>query len=275
MDLSSIFSDLDKFGLAEVAAKQEPIFKPPQDKKRPTEEKKVQFDIHDYVFEKKFTCPVCQCITNGTVVREKKTKIEIVEFDLHIKCTPIDPIYYDIVVCLQCGYSAVKSTFDHFLPEKQAERIIKNISPNFKNVDYPTELTLEMALERYKLALLSSMVKQAKEGEKAYLCMKLTWLYRIKTDNENMKKFAALAIAGFQNALAKESLPIMGLSDNTIFYVMSAFHKLLEDYDSALRLLSNVVVSKTATDRLKDKARDLKTEIITLKSINSPVASTA
>lgn len=265
MRLDDLFSDLTKFGLAKVVEKQEAVFKAPPQKQETKKEKEIEFNIKDYIYEKKFTCPVCHYETTSNVVKEKKIRIDTVEFDLHLKCTPIDPTYYDIVICSHCGYSATKNSFK-YLHERQAKLVLENISPSFKNVTYPDELTVDMAIDRYKLALLNSMVKQGKSGEKAYICMKICWLYRIKGDDDSLKKFAHLAIVGYKNALAQENLPIMGLSDNTIMYIMAAFSKVINEYDGALKILSDVIISKTASERLKDRARDLKTELITLKT---------
>ena len=265
MRLDDIFSDLGKFGLAKVVEKQEAVFKEPVKKQETKKEKETVFNIKDYVYGKKFTCPACHSEVISTVVKEKKIRIDSVEFDLHLKCAPIDPIFYDIIICSSCGYTATKNSFK-YLPERQAKLILENISPNFKFVDYPEELTIDMAIDRYKLALLNCMVKQGKSGEKAYLCMKICWLYRVKGDKENLKRFAKLAIMGYNDALAQESLPIMGLTDNTIIYIIAAFSKVLKDYDSALKALSEVILSKTASERLKGRARDLKTELIVLKT---------
>ena len=269
MNLNDIFSDMSKFGLGEVAAKQEVVFKEPAQKD--TLERKAEshidedFNIKDYIFEKKFECPACEKETISNVVREKKIRIESVEFDLYLKCSPIDPLYYDVIICNNCGYAATKNSFG-YLSERQQKLIAENITANFKPISYPDELTVEMAIERYKLALLNAVVKQAKNGERAYICTKLAWLYRICDDEESMKKFAALSITGFKKALTTESVPIMGLTDNTVLYLIGAFSKVVGDYEGAIKMLSGVVVSKSASERLKDRARDLKTEIIVMKT---------
>ena len=36
----------------------------------------------------------------------------------------------------------------------------------------------EKAIERYKLALYNTLVKKGKNSEKAYECLKISWLYR-------------------------------------------------------------------------------------------------
>ena len=38
--------------------------------------------------------------------------------------------------------------------------------------------TYDIAIKRYKMALLTAMTKPARGSEQAYLCLKLAWLYR-------------------------------------------------------------------------------------------------
>jgi len=156
--------------------------------------------------------------------------------------------------------------FTEPISDTQKKLILQNITPHFKNVDYPQKLTVAMAIERYKLALLNTIIRETSMGEKAYFCMKLAWLSRVNSDIASRNNFAKLAISAYKTALAQEKLPIMSLSDDTILYIMAAFYSFLEDYEESLKLLSTVVVSKTASDKLKDRARDLKVDINTYKN---------
>ncbi|MCL1988750.1 MAG: DUF2225 domain-containing protein [Firmicutes bacterium] len=272
MQTNEIFSGLDKFGLSEIINKIEinTIFydlgklKTPE--VQPAEPAPVaNFAAKDYLYIKKMTCPICKKEAIATGVRETRVRMEQVEIDLHVKSKPLDPIFYDIVICDSCGYTTTKPLFSEPVKEIQMKLVLQNITPVFKKVEYPQLLTIDMAIERYKLALLNTIIRQTSSGEKAYFCMKLAWLLRVKGDIANRNNFAKLAISAFNMALANESLPIMALSGDTIFYVMAAFYSFLEDYDESLKLLSTVVVSKTASDKLKDHARDLKADISTIK----------
>lgn len=86
--------------------------------------------------------------------------------------------------------------------------MLGEIAPNFKLEPYPKEPTIDDAIDRYKLALLNAIRRRCKEGEKAYICMKLTWLYRMKgSELENEKKFTTLTVQGFNVSYTKESEP--------------------------------------------------------------------
>jgi len=215
------------------------------------------FNISDYTYFKKFDCPVCDEHFASNIVRESKMRYKSVDFDLHPICEPIDPNYYDVIICPKCGYASVKEYFNR-IGSKQAELILEKITPQFKLQDYPASLDADMAIKRYEQVLRCAEAKNAKDGEKAYIYMKLMWFHRVKGDTDNQKRLAKLTLDGFLAALINEKLPIMGLTDDTITYLLGALYMVLDDNKSAIRYLSEIVVSKTASDRLKDKARDLR-----------------
>ena len=267
----NIFAGLEEFGLSAVAQKQE-LFKHAVKEQDATQKKEApKFNIDDYIYTKNFICPVCGYNFSANVVRESKIRVESIDFDLRPICTPIDPILYNIVVCEGCGYSTANRVFNK-ATSKQAELILSQITPNFRPHPYPKEPGIEMAITRYKLALLNAVVKQAKDGEKAYLCMKITWLYRIKGDDAaNEKMFAEHTVKGFTAALENEITPIMGLEESTILCLLGAFSMFIGQHESALRILSELIVSKSSSERLKDRARDLKNEIIAAKLLAAKV----
>ena len=262
----SIFVGLDKYGLSAVAEKKQEVFTPNLSaQKLEQKEDALKYNVDSYVYAKKFDCPVCGHNFKSNVIRESKIRVQSIDFDLRPICTPIDPILYNIIVCDSCGYSAVNKTFSK-ITNRQSEIILSEITPHFKPQPYPKEPEVEMAIERYKLALLNAIVKKAKDGEKAYICMKITWLYRIKgNDLVNEQRFADLTVKGFTSALANEYAPIMGLEEGTVLCLLGAFSMFLGQNESALKFLSELILYQNASDRLKERARDLKNEII-LKS---------
>ncbi|MCL2854673.1 MAG: DUF2225 domain-containing protein [Defluviitaleaceae bacterium] len=258
----NIFDGLEKFGFEVLADKSIDIFETKTKKPAAAEEgaEKV-FDINDYVYAKKFNCPVCLENFESFVVRSSKTKLEGVEFDLRPIHSPINHLFYDVLCCPSCGYTAVTKAFDK-ITTRQAELVLVELKPLYKHQPYPIEPAIDEVIDRYKLALLNATIRKAKHGEKAYICMKLTWLYRIKGDDlENEEKFATLTIRGFMQALENEVTPIMGIEEVTLLYVIAAFSKFMGNYKNALKILSTIITSRKTSERLKERSRDLRDEI--------------
>ncbi len=72
--------------------------------------------------------------------------------------------------------------FTH-LSTGQVKMIEEGVCHKFKGQKQPKEepmepYSYEKAIERYKLALYNTLVKKGKNSEKAYECLKISWLYR-------------------------------------------------------------------------------------------------
>lgn len=262
----NIFGGLEKFGFKTVIEETGNIFEPAANKKKQSSEaiEKQGFDINEYIYLKRFECPVCCKNFRNHVVKWSKMQLKGTDYDLRAIYEPINPMFYDVIVCEYCGYSSLTETFNK-ITDRQSELILSEISPHFKSYEYPKEPDIDMVIDRYKLALLTSTIKKANFGEKAYICMKLTWLYRLKGgDPANEKLFAQFVLKGFAKALAEEHPPIMGLEEATVLFIIAAFSKFVEQHKSAMKILSTLIVSKKASERLKNRARDLRNEIMAL-----------
>ena len=123
------------------------------------------------------------------------------------------------------------------------------------------QLNADLALERFKLALLNAIIKRAPDSERAYLCMKIVWLYRIKADKQNENAFIEYAYKGFTSALENERFPLLGMERNTVLYVSAAYARMLGLYSDSLKILGELLLSPKISTRLKDKAWDMKQEI--------------
>ncbi len=238
------------------------------------EPQKKQHGIEEYVFEKTYTCPVCDSKFMNPTVKNGKTKMVGQDFDLRGKYEPIDPTKYDVIVCPECGYAALSRYFDKIMPP-QAKQVREEISKSFKNtMNNGPDLSYDDAIARYQLALANAVVKRAKDSEKAYICWKLTWVVRAKREELDMNlpdyerqekellkdeiELMTNALGGFINARQKEDFPISGMDENTLDYVISAIAVKIGKYDIARKLLPGILTSRSANDRIKDKARDLK-----------------
>lgn len=228
----------------------------------------------EFLLDKTFQCPVCGKSFKSKVVKTGRTKVESMDTDLRPKYKYIDPVKYDAIVCTNCGYAALSRYFS-FMTATFAKIIKENISSNFINT-FKDESTYsyDVALTRYKLALLNSVMKRAKNSEKAYTCLKIAWLIRGKAEKisiyepgaadkiRNLKKeemdFIEKAYEGFENAFASESFPMCGMDEATCTYVVADLARRTERYTDAKKLVGKVILSKSANERIKNKARELK-----------------
>lgn len=272
--MAGLLSGLEQFGLGGLENMD--LFEKP--KKKEEEEAPVVVQEQDFLFDKTFTCPICDKEFKARTVKIGKAKLAGTDSDLRPKYEQVDLLKYDIIMCPHCGYAALSRYFK-FITSPQAKRIKETISKNFRPItEYKEIYTYDEALERYKLTLANAIVKMAKASEKAYICLKTAWLLRGKGESldtadaeyeakkaqidEEEKEFLKNALDGFLAARQAESFPMCGMDEATVDYVISVTAAKFEQFDVASKLISQIIASPGTNPRMKDKARDLKEEIM-------------
>lgn len=272
--MSGLLSGLESFGLGGLENMS--LYDSEKDKEKEAEKEAQDAVVEEQelLFDKTFTCKVCDQEFKNKTVRIGKAKLIGSDLDLRPKYENVDLIKYDVVMCPNCGYTSL-SRYYKFLTSGQLKLIKSNISNNFKpRTEEHDFYTYEEALERYKLALVNAIVKRAKPSEKAYICLKTGWLLRgmtesldksaadyaakkedyVKQENEYLKN----ALEGFMAARQSEAFPMCGMDEITVDYLIAVLSMRFGQYDIAAKLLSGIILSKTANPRMRDRARDLK-----------------
>ena len=70
------------------------------------------------------------------------------------------------------------------------------------------------------------------------------------------------ALDGMTRAVETEHFPIYGMNQDTVDLLLAQMNFRLEHLDVASKLIARVLMSKSASRHIKDKALDLKNEII-------------
>ena len=275
----SIFDGLGKFGLGDLAESNlfEEEKKNEENAKGGATATKTPEEIEaEMLLDKKYKCPQCDKEFTSKVVRSGKAKPIGQDVDLRTKYENIDCTKYDVIMCPNCGYAALPRFFNGCTPP-QLKLIKDNISLKFQKKEYTGAIyTYDEALERYQMALINALVKKGKASEKAFICLKSSWVIRGKIesldpekDAEEIKKlqaqekeFVKNAFDGFANARSSESYPMCGMDEYTIDYLIAVLAMKNEKYDIAMRMLGGVITARTVNKRLKEKAQDLKEEIV-------------
>lgn len=277
--MAGLLSGLEAFGLTGLDKVEDIYDKPKKEEKKEAEVKKDPVLLEqDMLFDKTYTCPICDTEFKAKTVRIGKAKLIGTDLDLRPKYENVDLLKYDIISCPHCGYTALSRYFK-FLTSSQAKLIKENISRNFKPMkERGATYSYEEALARYKLTLANAIVKRAKPSEKAYICLKTAWLLR--GQGESMKKedadyeqkkadiakeeeeFLRNALEGFLTARQTESFPMCGMDETTVDYLIAVTAMRFEQYDISSKLIAGILASHTASPRMKDKARDIKEMLV-------------
>ena len=277
--MANLFSGLEAFGLGKMS-NLEVYASDDKSSKKPGAgadgEEKAKVVESDLIFDKSYTCPVCDKEFKVKTVKTGKVKLISADTDLRPKYQLVDSLKYDAIVCPHCGYSALNRFFN-YMTSAQAKLIKEQISSSFKGIESDGEvLSYDEAIARHKLVLVNTIVKKSKLSERAYTCLKTAWLLRGKAEallaekqggetNETITQlqkeeleFLTNAYEGFVDAFSKEMFPMCGMDENTMTYLVADLARRIGKYEESSRWISKVLIARDANERIKTKARELK-----------------
>jgi uncharacterized protein (DUF2225 family) len=208
------------------------------------------------LYEKELICPVCKNKFKAKAVKTSAARMEGKDSDFFIRYYIINPYFYDVWLCNNCGYATMKKDFKN-IKSYEIDLIKKHITSKWKGRKYPDLYDLDTAIERYKISLLNYVVMESKSSKKAMNCLKIAWMYRLKNDYEKELHFLKQALEGFNYTFQYESSNnIYGMNKFTLMYLIGELNRRIGNDDIALQWFSKVVTSLGINSRLKEMARD-------------------
>ena len=212
-----------------------------------------------YFLEKE--CTVCGGKFQVTFVRLRLSLIKQ-DTDLCAYYKDINPYYYTVWVCPHCGYAAQESEFTKITPS-MIKRMQEFSAGRDVNVNLCGVRTREQAIVSYQLAIFYTKMLGLPASKLAGLQLRLGWLYRESGQTDEEMKVLVQACMSYEEALAKERMPIGNLSELTVMYLISDLLWRTGEREKAKLCLSRVVSSPLAKveKRIADLARDLWQEI--------------
>lgn len=276
--MAGILSGLKSLGLGELEQRElyeeeEKVIQIPK-----VEPKRSVIEEKDLIYDKSFSCPVCDKKFTSKVMKTGKTRLISMDLDSRPIYEGIDGNKYDVVECPECGYAAMVPYFQALL-NAQIKMVREGICNKIKIQNPTGEIyQYEDVIPRYQVALACAIVKHGKDSEKAYICLHFAWLLRgyvqileeeekltaekAKELQEQEQECLQKALEGLINARQKESLPICGMDQSSLDYMIAAVAYELEKDAIAAKMVSDMLVSPGTNSRMKDKARELKQLIL-------------
>lgn len=249
----NIFSGLEQLGFDDIHDIK--LFTKKENDVKEASKDKKEDDPRTLLYDVKVTCPVCGNVFNARSVKSSAIRRQKSDSDFFIRYSSINPYFYEVYLCNVCGYAALKQDFEK-IREYQIEIIQQKITPKWQGRQYPEIYDAEIAIERFKLALLNSVIIGAKSSRKSLNCLRIAWMYRLIGDESNEQIFLKQALEGFSDAYMNEDFPICGMDRFTTTYLIGELHRRTGNLNEALLWFSKVITTPNVPQKIKELARD-------------------
>ncbi|SHJ90376.1 DUF2225 domain-containing protein [Tepidibacter formicigenes] len=186
------------------------------------------------LYDKKVKCPIC--INEFTTKKVKTSALRTLkrdtDFCVHYKT--VNPYFYSIWICPKCGYAATESKFN-LIKKEQHIVIREKVTSIWKERDYGLKRDIDTAIESYKLALYEGNILNWKNSYIGELCLKLSWLYRYKGEEELEHKFQKHSLDIFTDCFSKERFPIAGMDSASLAYLIGELNRKFKNYEQSIK----------------------------------------
>lgn len=136
-------------------------------------------DDNIYLMNKSYTCPICLKNFKALKVKTSRLYLDSTDSDLRSRYKNVEPLYYDIVTCPGCLYSALNEMFDK--PDKTRGSLpieLKALRHN-SDIKFGADVDTYSVFAGYYLALICAPnFFLAHHLITARLLLKLSWLYQ-------------------------------------------------------------------------------------------------
>lgn len=247
--------------------------------------------MDDAYYEKTIECPICETKFEVTKVKMKACKVLSRDTDHFIVYEDVNPMFYDVWVCENCGYAALNTKFleisdskivrlskeyspkwfkHKFSKERSFEKDIENcIDKNclvLKNVfcrqwakkSFSGIRSADIALESFKLCYYNLNFLKATFIEMAQISIRIAWLYRIKKDPRE-KIFLQNTLRIYRDIYEKSSSSSGNKMEECIYmYMMGELSVRVGDYKDGILWFGKLIREPLSKDnpKLLDSARE-------------------
>jgi uncharacterized protein len=211
------------------------------------------------LYGKSCSCPVCKNNFTSQKVRSRFVKIKGYDTDFlpFYDSDESNPIFYYIQVCPQCGFS-FSEEFSPYFPPGSKEQIDEKITSQWKPRDFGRKRSRNEAIQTYKLAVYSALLKKEKHVSIAGLYMRLAWLYRNAGDKSQDQRFMKLAAYEYVESYSNGDYQGTQISETRLLYLIAELSRKTGSDGQAIKFFSKVIEqqNRSLEPGIIDMARD-------------------
>ena len=231
----------------------------------------------DHLYDKNFTCPICTEKYTSKKIRSKfiKTIAHDSDFCTHYQSVDTNPLLYYVNVCPTCGYSSSEEFSTYFKPGS-IEQIESKIKNHWHGKSYGEKRTVDSAINTYKLAIYTGLLKKESPIVLAGLYLRLAWIYRtLLVDELQEKRFIKLALEQYIESYSIGDYIGKDMSEIRLLYLIGELYSRVENFNQAIKYFSLVVQHKNKAfeTRIVENARNRWYELREMQKNNQKATS--
>ncbi|OPX88230.1 MAG: hypothetical protein A4E52_01274 [Pelotomaculum sp. PtaB.Bin013] len=230
-------------------------------------EKKTEKNIEtkDLLYYVKTVCPLCGKKFESPKVRSKYLRMIHMDNDYCKYYEPINPLYYEMMVCSHCGFAyneEIKNTHLSDVQRKIIKSRLQKVLLDRSLTDYGGVRNLDQAVETFLLSLLSMQGNQGLNSIKGMLYLKIAWLYRYKKNEAKESYYIEKALLSLMSAYKNEVFQEAQKEIN-ITYLIAVLYFRTGKYPEAARWLERILrrQNKSVQPAVAKQARELWAEV--------------
>lgn len=219
---------------------------------------------HVHLFDKNLSCPICQKPFKVHKVKTSSLILEKNDSDMRSRYTGVEPLYYDVITCPNCLYSALAESFDHpDKPNAPLPQKLKNLK-NEAGLVFGTAMNTDSVFASYYLALLCAPTYFSKHGfATAKLLLKLSRVYQDCGDTQMENSTVKRALDAYMYVYLNLEIPPN--QEQQLCLVIGELYFKQNDYKNAKDYFFKAKINRTGAPHLKRHAEDRIDDIRTLE----------
>jgi len=214
----------------------------------------------EHLFLKSATCPLCGQSFEHLAVRTSKLVLKSIDSDMRPRYKDIEPLYYEVITCPNCLYSALPDVFDK--PGKPGADFLKELA-DIKagcSLRFGEEMDADSVFAGYYLALHCAPHCFARpQLITGRLYAKLSRVYQDAGNSQMEMRMARQALDAYMYAYQNISIPAS--QDQQLCLVIAELNYKLGNLREARDFFFKVKISRGGAPQLKRQAENRLYEI--------------
>jgi len=196
-------------------------------------------------WSKRIKCPLCATEFKHVSIFSDAVRIESRETDLKPNFSGVNPLFYSLITCSNCYYTAFEDDFDKLLlnlnPDKilKLKRILTIAKKRFK-INLSENRDIDDAIKIHSLAIITYTIADMK-NKLAEIYLRLAWFYRDKGNKENELIALSKALISLEEVYEKGNQK----NEDRVIYLIGELYLRLGKVDKARSWFSKLIENKS------------------------------